>query len=175
MVNGAAVVILTPSSEDERTPPAPMPPKKAGPSRRLASYLGSCCLRAVDESKRIGERTSGPGPLPVETVRDLLGVVRVLFAFHRAKGNHGFAKDLERAGHRLRGALALSLRPNDADANAKAWTLADEAIRLIGRVQRNTPTSALTEAVELAAARVTVRRSALVDRDAKRQGRIKRG
>lgn len=129
----------------------------------------------MDDSKRIGERARGPSPLPVETVRDLLGVVRVLFALHRGKGNHGFAKDLQRAGQRLRGALALSLRPNDADANVKAWALANEAIQIIGRVQMNTPTSALTEAVELAAARVTVRRSALVDREAKRQGRIKRG
>ena len=115
-----------------------------------------------------------PNPLPIETVRDLLGVVRVLFAFHRGKGNHGCARDLRRAGTQLRRALELAIRKGDSEAHAEAWGLANEAITAIGRVQGR-PGDDLTAAVQLASARVKERHFKPEDRDARRQARIKRG
>ena len=118
-----------------------------------------------------------PNPLPIETVRDLLGIVRALYAFQRAKGNHGFARDLQSAGGRLREALALAIRKGDAEAHAKAWRLADEAIATVARVQASLGDD-LATAVRLASDRVQRRHFTGDDRqarEARREARIKRG
>ncbi|HEY0469296.1 MAG TPA: hypothetical protein VGC79_34125 [Polyangiaceae bacterium] len=115
-----------------------------------------------------------PNPLPIETVRDLLGIVRALYAFQRAKGNHGYARELQGAGGRLREALALAIRKGNADAHAEAWRLADDAIATIARVQGSLGDD-LATAVRLASARVQRRHFNSDDRRARREARIKRG
>lgn len=115
-----------------------------------------------------------PNPLPIETVRDLLGIVRALYAFQRQKGNLGHARELHGAGGRLREALALAIRKGDSEAHAKAWRLADEAIATVARIQGSLGDD-LAIAVRLAADRVQRRHFALDDREARRQARIKRG
>ena len=115
-----------------------------------------------------------PNPLPIETVRDLLGIVRALFAFHRGKGNHGYARELQAAGVRLRSALALAIRKGDAQAHAHAWRLADEAIASIARIQGSRGDD-LAVAVRLASDRVQRHHFAGDDREARRHARIKRG
>jgi hypothetical protein len=129
----------------------------------------------VDDVKRLPQPSYGPNPLPIETVRDLLGIVRVLYAFHRRKGNHGFAKDLQRAGKALRRALEIAIRNGDAAAHVQAWRLADEAISAIARIQNNSGSGDLSTAVQLATDRVKVRQYPPADREAKRAARIKRG
>jgi len=115
-----------------------------------------------------------PNPLPIETVRDLLGVVRALYAFQRQKGNHGYARDLQGAGSRLREALALAIRKGDAAAHVRAWHLADEAIATIARIQGSVGDD-LSLAVQLASNRVQLRHFNESDREARRLARIKRG
>ena len=116
-----------------------------------------------------------PNPLPIETVRDLLGIVRALYALQRAKGNHGYARDLQRAGAQLRDAISLTIRKGDADAGARAWRLADEAIATIARVQGSAGDD-LAVIVRLASDRVQRRQfSGEREREVRRQARIKRG
>jgi len=115
-----------------------------------------------------------PNPLPIETVRDLLGIVRALYAFQRSKGNHGYARELQRAGQQLRGALELAIRKGDADAHAEAWRMADQAIATVARVQ-GAHGDDLAIAVRLASDRVQRRHFKVSDREARRQARIKRG
>jgi len=115
-----------------------------------------------------------PNPLPIETVRDLLGVVRALYAFQRQKGNHGYANDLQGAGKQLREALSLAIRKGDASAHARAWRLADEAIAIIARIQGSVGDD-LSLAVRLASNRVQRRHFNDGDREARRLARIKRG
>jgi hypothetical protein len=124
--------------------------------------------------------TRGADPLPIETVRDLLGIVRALYALQRSKGNQGHARELHSAGKRLRRALELVMHPGDREAHAAAWRLADAAIASIARVQSSSRAGDdLTAVVRLASERVrarsTSRQFKLEDRDARRQARIKRG
>ncbi len=113
---------------------------------------------------------------PAETVRDLLGIVRALYALQRSKGNHGPARELEAAGKRLRHALELMSETGTAANQATAWKLADAAIAAIARVQsRSHGGDDLTAVVRLASERVKGRRFKLADRDERRQARIKRG
>ena len=119
-------------------------------------------------------------PLPIETVRDLLGIVRVLYALQRSRGNHGHARELQGAGKRLRRALELVMHPGDRQAHAAAWQLAEAAIASIARVQSQSRAGDdLAAVVRLASERVRGRSSEaqfkLADRDARRQARIKRG
>jgi len=107
-------------------------------------------------------------------VRDLLGIVRALYAFQRQKGNRGHARDLHGAGEKLRSALSLAVRNGDAAAHAEAWRLADEAIATVARIQ-GSPGDDLSVAVQLASSRVQRRHFKGDDREARRQARIKRG
>jgi hypothetical protein len=113
---------------------------------------------------------------PAETVRDLLGIVRALYALQRSKGNHGPARELADAGKRLRHALELMSETGTAEVQASAWKLADAAIATIARVQsRSHGGDDLTAVVRLASERVKGRWFKLADRDERRQARIKRG
>lgn len=115
-------------------------------------------------------------PWPRETVRDLLGIVRALYALQRGKGNHGHARELQDAGKRLRRALELMSEFSADEVQAAAWKLTDAAIATIARVQSRSHTGDdLTAVVRLASARVKGRSFSLADRDARRQARIKRG
>jgi len=113
-------------------------------------------------------------PLPIETVRDLLGIVRALYALQRQKGNHGYARELQGAGGRLREALSLAVRKGDSEAHRQAWRLAEQAIATIARVQGSLGDD-LAIAVRLASDRVQRRHFRADDREARRQARIKRG
>ena len=113
-------------------------------------------------------------PLPIETVRDQLGIVRALYVLHRNKGNHGHARALQGAGTQLRRALELAVRQADANAHAEAWQLANQAIVTVARVQGNFADD-LGAVVRLASERVKRRRIETVDREARRHARIKRG
>jgi hypothetical protein len=137
-----------------------------------AAELWSLCW--VAEPKRLSERVHGPNPLPIETVRDLLGIVRVLYALHRRQGNQGNARELQQAGRKLRRALELAIRNGDAAAHSEAWRLATEAIDVIGQVQRRSHED-LAVAVRLATERVATKHYQPLDREAKRAARIKRG
>ncbi len=118
--------------------------------------------------------TRAPNPLPIETVRDLLGIVRALYALQRSRGNHGYARDLQGAGKRLRRALELAIRKGDSEAHALAWQLANEAIATIARVQGPLGGD-LAVTVRLASERVQARHFKPDDRQARRAARIKRG
>ena len=127
--------------------------------------------------QELAARTSNP--LPLDVVRDLLGIVRALYAFQRARGNRGNARDLQGAGVGLRRALELVRESGDEQKHAAAWQLADQAIATIARVQgRGSAGDDLTAVVRLASDRVArLRRDrfTLEDRHARRQARIKRG
>lgn len=107
-------------------------------------------------------------------MRDLLGIVRALYAFQRQKGNHGYARELEGAGGRLRAALLLAIRKGDAEAHAEGWRLADEAIAIVARMHAVLGDD-LAVAVRMASDRVQRRHFKVDDRDARRRARIKRG
>ncbi|HYQ41003.1 MAG TPA: hypothetical protein VER11_03525 [Polyangiaceae bacterium] len=115
-----------------------------------------------------------PNPLPIETVRDLLGIVRALYAFHRQKGHLGHARELQHAGRQLRRALALAIRKGDINSHAEAWRLADDAIASIARIQGSRGDD-LSLTVQLASHRVQCRHFDGNDREARRAARIKRG
>jgi len=130
-------------------------------------------IRPTCSDCRVG--TAHSSPLPIETVRDLLGIVRTLYVLHRNKGNHGHARALHGAGTQLRRALELAVRrADDANANAEAWRLSNLAIVTVARVQGNFADD-LAAVVRLASDRVQRRRPVTIDRDAKRHARIKRG
>lgn len=111
-----------------------------------------------------------PPPFPLDTARDLLGIVRALYALERRKGNHGRAQQLRDAGAGLKRALELAVH----GVTVEAWHLADHAIATIARTH-GADVGDLARVVELATSRVKNKRSVLADRDARRQARIKRG
>jgi len=153
------------------------PRRERDANPKLPPVTPLCFLGVVDDPKRLTERPRGPNPLPIETVRDLLGIVRVLYALHRKRWNHGLAKMLQMAGKQLRQALELAVRKGDTDAHAHAhaWSLASDALSTIGRVQNNSRGDDLAVAVGIASDRVRVRHFGAEDREAKRAARIKRG
>ncbi len=111
-----------------------------------------------------------PPRFPLDTARDLLGIVRALYALERKKGNHGRAQQLRDAGAGLKRALELAVH----GVTVEAWRLADDAIATIARMH-GTDVGDLASVVELASNRVKNKRSVLADRNARRQARIKRG
>ena len=150
-------------------------------ARSDASRPARDVLRSISvTTKPLDNAKLASTTIPVETVRDLLGIVRVLYALQRDKGNHGHARELQSAGKRLRRALELVKAPADRGAHAEAWKLADLAIATIARVQSNSRAGDdLTTVVRLASERVHARGGArqfkLEDRELRRQARIKRG
>jgi hypothetical protein len=90
------------------------------------------------------------GPLPLEVVRDLLGIVRAWF--RAAKADHGFGKprldELEAIGKKLREALALARKTApDTVGHRAAWAKAEEATaRLMKLVTIETRAAPIVEA-----------------------------
>jgi len=115
-------------------------------------------------------------PLPVEVVRDLLGIARAAYALHLRKGNRGIASRLKRAGEDLRRALALAVRDGSSTAHERAWHLANSAAQVIA-YETSTGQETLGSAVEVTAQRLRSRvaGSELDSRNTRREGRIKRG
>lgn len=115
-----------------------------------------------------------PQPLPTETVRDLLGIARAMYAAQRQRGNHAVARRIRGAGEKLRHALVLAMRDGDAAAHERAWDLADDALSIIAFEQQMAPED-LGRAIAVTAQRMHLRRHGPDNRDAKRADRIKRG
>lgn len=110
----------------------------------------------------------------METVRDLLGIARAMYAAQKKRGNHGTARRLQYAGEKLRRALTLAVRDGDAVAHENAWRLANEAIRAIAHEQAKAQED-LTRVIDEAAKRVHARQFGPDDRETERDKRIKRG
>lgn len=76
-------------------------------------------------------------PLPIETVRDLLGIVRALYAVwheERPVSSEHIAR-LARVGRDLRDALELAQKAGPGTiGNAAAWTKAERATEELGRL-----------------------------------------
>jgi len=115
-------------------------------------------------------------PLPIEVVRDLLGIARAAYAVHLRKGNRGIAARLKRAGEDLRRALALAVRDGSPTAHQRAWHLANSAAEVIAR-ETCMGHETIGHAVDVTAQRMRSRaQGSLIDaRNARREGRIKRG
>lgn len=107
----------------------------------------------------------------METVRDLLGITRAMYAAQKKRGNHATARRLQYAGEKLRRALALAVRDG---AHENAWRLANEAISAIAHEQANAHED-LGRVIDEAAKRVHARQFGSSDREAGRDKRIRRG
>lgn len=124
--------------------------------------------------KRLPSTSRLAQPLPLETVRDLLGLARAMYAAQKKRGNHATARRLQHAGEKLRRALALAVRHGAAVALADAWRLANEAIGELAREQAIAQED-LGRVIDEISARVNARRFGPNDREAGRDKRIKRG
>jgi hypothetical protein len=75
------------------------------------------------------------GPLPTETVRDLLGIVRALYRANVEAGPRGDAQrvELEAIGRLLKSALALARQNPDSRAmgHRAAWSKAEAATKCL--------------------------------------------
>jgi hypothetical protein len=96
-------------------------------------------------------------PLPVEAIRDLLGITRALYAAAKAEGaGERRLAELEAAGKDLKLAIGMA-RKNSAGSlgHRRAWELAEQGYeRLLEAVN---VTTALLPTIEAAAARARVR------------------
>lgn len=92
-------------------------------------------------------------PFPHETVRDLLGILRSMYALAKSEGDLRRAAAIERVGRRLRAATELSFEyPEGSLGHAAAWDNAEQACRQLGElVDCTTP---LEPALNMAARRV---------------------
>lgn len=71
--------------------------------------------------------------LPVEAIRDLLGLVRALYLAERARGaGRGELERITSAGRLLQRALDLAHHPPRSIDHAAAWDHADMAVRMMG-------------------------------------------
>jgi hypothetical protein len=111
---------------------------------------------------------------PLETVHNLLGVVRLHYALQKRKGNHAYAERLLEAGQQLGRALVFAIPEGDAAAHAEAWRLVTNAIRTIAPAL-DIGADDLAVAVRPAPERVRMRRFGSDEREARRQARIRRG
>jgi hypothetical protein len=114
-------------------------------------------------------------PFPFEEVRDLIGIVRAMYAAAKRRGageRHLLA--IRNAGTELRRAvdLALEFEPRTL-GHAAAWQRAERATRALGDlVDCTTP---LEPTLEAAVRRIRPRSSTADERGALRRERIKRG
>ena len=106
--------------------------------------------------------------LPVEAVRDLLGIARAMYAARKRE----FATtpelvELAEIGKMLATALKLGMSGPDTLGSRAAWARAEEACERLGRVVRRTLPAAVM--VEAAVVRIRKRRAPLMsERDEKR-------
>jgi hypothetical protein len=114
-------------------------------------------------------------PFPFEEVRDLLGIVRAMYA--AAKGRNAGARHLgaiRHVGVELRAAVDLALEHEPGTmGHAAAWRRAERATRALGElVDCTTP---LEPTIEAAVRRIKPQTSTAAERGALRLERIKRG
>jgi hypothetical protein len=113
-------------------------------------------------------------PLPLEAVRDLLGIVRALWGAAERRSETHRQRILERAGNAIRKAMRMAAEnvPGSPE-HTRAHRLIDDAIALIGEALPHVDT--LNEVLSVAQARACgtpVRRPRAMDRHAQR---VKRG
>jgi hypothetical protein len=114
-------------------------------------------------------------PFPFEAVRDLLGILRAMYAAARARdaGARELAS-IRRVGNELRTAIDLALEHAPQTlGHAAAWDRAENATRDLGKlIDSTTPLEPMLGA---AARRIRRARVMLEDRDLSRRARIRRG
>jgi hypothetical protein len=114
-------------------------------------------------------------PFPFEEVRDLLGIVRAMYAAAKRRGaGERHLRAIRNVGSELRAAvdLALEYEPRTL-GHAAAWQRAERATRALGElVDCTTP---LEPTLEAAVRRIRPRTSIVDERGAVRRERIKRG
>jgi hypothetical protein len=113
-------------------------------------------------------------PFPFEAVRDLLGILRALYASLRAQGDRRRLNHIRRIGQELRTAvdLALEYEPGTM-GHAAAWQRAESATRELGDlVDCTTP---IEPALQAAAARIRPTRDAANRHELTRRQRTSRG
>lgn len=114
-------------------------------------------------------------PFPFEQVRDLLGIVRAMYAAAKARGaGERHLLTLRHIGTELRCAVDLALEHEPKTmGHAAAWQRAERATRGLGDlVDCTTP---LEPTIEAAVRRIRPQTSIAVERGALRLERIKRG
>ncbi len=85
-------------------------------------------------------------PLPVEAIRDLLGLVRGLYAARQREFAGKFAlAELEAIGNQLKNALRLAKSSPGTVGYRSAWSQAEDACARIGRMVANLPTAMVVE------------------------------
>jgi hypothetical protein len=120
-------------------------------------------------------RVPRDAPFPFEAARDLLGILRAMYAAAKAegKGERKLAA-IRDVGRDLRAAmdLALECEPNTL-GHAAAWARAEEAtLRLSELVDCTTP---IEPALNAAAERLSTGRLSIDAREQLRRGRLGRG
>jgi len=117
------------------------------------------------------------GPIPLRALRDLLGLVRVLYADWSASGAGPIElEELRGIGEGLRQALTLAHRTHpNSPGHREAWSLAERATRDLGQLIRER--DPMLRAVQTASARVVgvPARAPAADPHAKLRERYRRG
>jgi hypothetical protein len=87
-------------------------------------------------------------PLPVEAVRDLLGIARALFAARKREfATTPELNELAEIGKKLRAALRLAKSAPDTLGHRAAWIQAEDACtRLMRLISLETPAASVVEA-----------------------------
>jgi hypothetical protein len=114
-------------------------------------------------------------PFPFEAVRDLLGILRALYAAAKAEGSGAARLAIIRSiGRQLRAATDLALESEPGTlGHAAAWQRADRAIERLGElIDCTTP---LEPTLAAAARRVSGNRGDESRRERARRARIGRG
>jgi hypothetical protein len=113
--------------------------------------------------------------LPVEAIRDLLGIARAMYgAAKRTGAPEPELAELQEIGEKLKLSLKLGLRTQpDSVGHRAAWVHAEEATqRLVRRISASTPAAPIVEA---AAFRVRQLRLDLLPSDEKVRAARRRG
>ncbi|NUP13335.1 MAG: hypothetical protein HOW73_45435 [Polyangiaceae bacterium] len=73
-----------------------------------------------------------PDPLPVEAVRDLIGIARIMWRA-TAEDDQRRRRQIASGGRKLRRALAMALQhPPSSEKHSEAWRWAEEGCRELG-------------------------------------------
>jgi hypothetical protein len=113
-------------------------------------------------------------PFPFEAVRDLIGILRAMYATAKAEGNDRRFTVIRRVGRQLRVAIDLALEHEPGTAGyAKAWRQAESAtLELSGLVDCTTP---LEPTLDAATRRVRNAAAPDASRELSRRARLSRG
>jgi hypothetical protein len=106
---------------------------------------------------------SRPDQLPIEAVRDLLGITRAMYAAAKRDGDTARMLELSNIGKQLTTALELGKTQPDTIGHRAAWEHAEEATgKLVRMISVSTPAAPIVQA---AAMRVRQRGPLVSSRD----------